>query len=124
MKILSPVLRIMLAVFYTAAAASGQELNYLDHVTDYIENTSVFELNQEPGHVPLVPYINAHEALAGMMEKSASYLSLNGTWKFFYSEIPEGTPAGFYNPDFNDKNWSSITVPGNWEMQGFGDPLF
>jgi beta-galactosidase len=124
MKTLSNVLGILLAMFLPVVAVSAQELNYLDHVYDYIENTSVFELNQEPGHVPLVPYATAQEALAGMMEKSGSYLSLNGTWKFFYSETPEGTPAGFYNVNFNDKEWSSITVPGNWEMQGFGDPLF
>ncbi len=91
---------------------------------DYIENTSVFELNQEPGHVPLVPYAGQQEALAALMERSGSYLSLNGAWKFFYSEIPGGTPAGFYEPGFNDREWSSVRVPGNWEMQGFGDPLF
>ncbi len=124
MKTLPNMLRILLAAFLPAAAVSAQELNYLDHVYDYIENTSVFELNQEPGHVPLVPYATSQEALAGMMEKSGSYLSLNGTWKFFYSETPEGTPAEFYKPNFNDREWSSITVPGNWEMQGFGDPLF
>ncbi len=124
MKILPPVLRIILAVFFAAASASAQELNYLDHVYDYIENTSVFELNQEPGHVPLVPFATAQEALAGSMEKSGSYLSLNGTWKFFYSETPSGTPAGFYNVNFDDREWSTIAVPGNWEMQGFGDPLF
>ena len=124
MKTLPNVLRILLAVFLPVVAVSAQESKYLDHVYDYIENTSVFELNQEPGHVPLVPYATAQEALSMRMEKSGSYLSLNGSWKFFYSGTPEGTPAEFYNPDFNDKEWSSITVPGNWEMQGYGDPLF
>jgi beta-galactosidase len=123
MRTLINPLIIFLALFMPLMAASAQS-NYLDHVYDYIENTSVFELSQEPGHVPLVPYNTTQEALAGMMEKSGSYLSLNGTWKFFFSQTPEGTPSGFYNLDFNDSKWSSIIVPGNWEMQGFGDPLF
>lgn len=124
MRISPNLKKILLAVILPLTAVSAQELNYLDHVYDYIENTSVFELNQEPGHVPLVPYTSEGEAIAGSMEKSDNYLSLNGTWKFFYSETPAGTPAGFYQANFNDREWNSIVVPGNWEMQGFGDPLF
>ena len=108
----------------TSVAVSAQEHDFLNHVYDFIENTSVFELNQSAGHVPLVPYATTQEALERNMQKSGSYLSLNGTWKFHYAETPEGTPAGFYKTGFNDRNWNTITVPGNWEMQGFGDPLF
>ena len=102
----------------------AQEHDFLNHVYDFIENTTVYELNQQEGHVPLVPYATTQEALARIIEKSGSYLSMNGTWKFFYAETPEDTPPGFYKAAYNDKNWHSITVPGNWEMQGFGDPQF
>lgn len=107
-----------------ALLAPAQKQDFLNQVYDYIENTSVFEQNQEEGHVPLVPYATIQEALERNKEGSASYLSLNGTWKFFYAETPEGTPEGFYEDKFNDRSWSDILVPGNWEMQGFGDPLF
>ncbi len=30
----------------------------------------------------------------------------------------------FFTEDFNDTGWDTIHVPSNWEMQGFGDPLF
>jgi len=118
--------RFYLALLFIAAlnALSAQDRDFLHHVYDYIENTSVFEVNQEEGHVPLVPYASVEEALARNMEKSAQYLSLNGTWKFFYAETPDGTPDGFYQTSYSDRNWKNITVPGNWEMQGFGDPLF
>jgi len=87
----------------------AQQVNYLDNIYDFIENTSVFELNQEEGRAYFIP------------EK---HLSLNGEWKFFYSDTPENIPVKFYATNFNDRQWKLITVPSNWEMQGFGDKLF
>jgi len=56
--------------------------------------------------------------------KASFFLSLNGTWKFHYSDTPEGVPLDFFTLSYNDKKWDTINVPSNWEMQGFGDPLF
>lgn len=93
-------------------------------IYDFLENPAVFELNQEEGHTPLIPYNNTDEALAGKLFGSPNCLLLNGLWKFFYSDTPEGVPEGFYKKSFNDRNWKTIRVPSNWEMEGFGDPLF
>jgi beta-galactosidase len=82
---------------------------FLDSLYYYIENTAVFEENQEEGHAFFIP------------EK---HISLNGKWKFLYSETPENTPDGFYTTKFDDRKWSAINVPSNWEMQGYGDKLF
>jgi|WetSurMetagenome_2_1015567.scaffolds.fasta_scaffold01705_4 beta-galactosidase len=109
---------------WSLSIASAQEKGFLDHIYDYLENTSVFELNQEEGHVPLVPYLNPDEALKDNRTEAANFLSLNGSWKFHFAGTPEGTPEKFYEVNFNDKNWDTIHVPSNWEMQGFGDPLF
>lgn len=104
--------------------ASAQDKPFLSDVYYYIENTKVYELNQEDGHVSLVPYISVDEAIKNKRSGSAFFLSLNGRWKFHYSDTPEGTPAEFFREDFNDKKWDTINVPSNWEMQGYGDPLF
>lgn len=82
---------------------------YMENIYDFIENLNVFEQNQEEGHA----YYQAEKQL-----------SLNGRWKFFLANTPEGIPSGFFNPGFNDSKWNNIQVPSNWEMQGFGDPLF
>ena len=84
----------------------------------------VFELNQEEGHVPLVPYTTVDEALKNNKTGSPAFYSLNGTWKFHFADTPEGTPDNFFEENYNDKKWDTIHVPSNWEMQGFGDPLF
>jgi beta-galactosidase len=116
---------ILTGCFLIAVSALfSQEKRFLDDIYSYLENTSVFELSQEEGHVPIVPYMSVNEALINNKRKSSGYLSLNGTWKFHFSETPEGAPRDFYTLNFNDKKWDTIHVPSNWEMQGFGDPLF
>ncbi|MEI6049747.1 MAG: glycoside hydrolase family 2 TIM barrel-domain containing protein [Bacteroidota bacterium] len=107
-----------------AALAPAQEKPFLTNIYNYLENTKVFDVNQEEGHVPLVPFLTVDEALKNNRSVAGSFLSLNGTWKFHYANIPEGTPEKFFLENFNDKKWDTIHVPSNWEMQGFGDPLF
>ena len=107
-----------------APSASAQEKPFLSNIYDYIENTKVFELNQVEGHTPLVPYTNVADALKNERSSAASVLSLNGTWKFHFANTPDGTPENFFSENFDDKKWDTIHVPSNWEMQGFGDPLF
>ncbi len=101
-----------------------QEKTFLSDIYSFLENTSVFELNQEEGHTPIIPYVSVNEALSDNRSRSASYLSLNGIWKFHYSDTPEGVPSEFYKEGFNDRKWDTIRVPSNWEMKGYGDPLF
>lgn len=117
--------KLLAVIFYFAFVVThSQEKNFLDNIYHYLENTRMFEMNQEPGHVPLVPYLSVDEALKNNRSKATSFLSLNGTWKFHFANTPEGTPDKFFVENFNDKSWDTIHVPSNWEMQGFGDPLF
>ncbi|WP_308365654.1 MULTISPECIES: glycoside hydrolase family 2 TIM barrel-domain containing protein [unclassified Microbulbifer] len=50
--------------------------------------------------------------------------SLNGIWKFKWSPDPESRPTGFYTEDYSTREWDNIVVPGNWELQGFGTPIY
>ncbi|HLN55829.1 MAG TPA: hypothetical protein VK207_07540, partial [Bacteroidales bacterium] len=117
----SAILSFLLA---GAVASQAQEKPFLTHIYDYLENTSVFETNQVAGHTPFVPYNSLGEALKNNKTASGNFLSLNGTWKFHYSDVPEGVPADFFMENYNDRKWDTIHVPSNWEMQGFGDPIF
>lgn len=51
-------------------------------------------------------------------------IDLNGTWKFQLVDNPELSKNGFQNAGFNDEAWGTIPVPGLWEMNGYGDPLY
>ena len=51
-------------------------------------------------------------------------INLNGTWKFQLVDNPNLSKNGFQAPDYNDDAWGTIPVPGLWEMNGYGDPLY
>ena len=121
MKKIFTLIAFCLFVVY---ASFAQQKPFLSDIYSYLENTGVYELNQEEGHVPLVPYTTVDQALKNKPEVSSDYLSLNGIWKFHYSDTPEGVPAEFYKSGFDDNKWDTIRVPSNWEMKGYGDPLF
>lgn len=63
-------------------------------------------------------------ALSQERQKSANYLSLNGTWKFNWVNDADQRPTDFWRKDFNDKGWDNIQVPGIWELNGYGDPIY
>lgn len=54
----------------------------------------------------------------------SSMVSLNGEWKFFFSEDGSTIPAGFYEESFDKKDWDSTPVPSCWERQGYGYPIY
>lgn len=51
-------------------------------------------------------------------------LSLNGMWKFLWTKTPDEQPKGFYSKGFNDEGWTLFPVPGDWEMNGYGTPIY
>lgn len=87
------------------------------------ENEQIFGINKEPGHATLIPYNNKKNALQGNRTASLYYHSLNGTWKFKWFKKPIDANIEFYNRDFNI-DWDNITVPGSWQLQGYGIPIY
>ena len=51
-------------------------------------------------------------------------ISLNGTWKFYYSDSPAARPAGFFEVSADVSGWDEIPVPSNWERHGYGYPIY
>lgn len=86
------------------------------------ENPQVTGRNRELTHVPWGAY--ADEAGARTADRRASPFvkSLNGDWAFHWAPRPEAAPDGFQNPAFDDRAWTRLAVPGNWQIQGDYDP--
>jgi beta-galactosidase len=88
------------------------------------ENPEVFEKNQVSPHATLMPYDRLDQALDNKRKESPNHLTLNGTWEFNWSGNPDLAPSGFYLDGFDRSGWDRIRVPSNWQMEGFGYPIF
>ena len=86
------------------------------------ENLSVLEINREEARADFIPLDN--DATSIQKENSPYFLSLNGAWKFHWVDAPEKRPESFYRTDFDDSAWKTIPVPSNWEMHGYGTPIY
>ena len=88
------------------------------------ENQSVTQINRETQHAPWGAYTTVEQALACDREASPRVMSLDGVWRFTLADRPANVPAGFWSDGFDASSWATIQVPGNWELQGFGKPIY
>ncbi len=88
------------------------------------DDPAVLHVGTERPHATMMTYPSAELAARGDRAASSWFRSLNGRWKFRYSPNPASRPAGFERPEFDDTAWPTIAVPGNWEIQGFGMPIY
>ncbi len=81
-------------------------------------------VNRAPMHANYFAYESADAAMKGEKAKSANYMTLNGTWKFFWVPNADQRPTDFWKVGFNDKGWNDMQVPAVWELNGYGDPIY
>lgn len=95
------------------------------------ENESIFAINKEPAHVTTIPYPSVESLKNDSFFKtpwitstSTLFKSLNGNWKFNWVKQPSERPVNFYQSGYDVSSWKEIPVPSNWEMQGYGTPIY
>ncbi|TKG96999.1 DUF4981 domain-containing protein [Puteibacter caeruleilacunae] len=84
------------------------------------ENPLVIQRNKQKTVATYKSYTTKKEALS--FKETSSEQSLNGTWKFKWSATPEEAESFPKIPA--DTTWSNIQVPGNWQTQGYGIPIY
>ena len=75
-------------------------------------------------HTHHFAYESVEAAQRGVPEASVRYQTLNGQWDFFWQPDADQMLDGFYRPGYSTVGWKSIPVPGCWELNGFGDPIY
>ena len=80
------------------------------------ENPSVLGINKLPYHATL--------QLPSKQKTHKEIISLDGEWLFHWSRNPEERPVDFYRDDYDATGWDKVTVPGNWQTQGHGTPIY
>ncbi len=113
---------VCLAVLSFASIQLLAQKHY--QLESYIENPGMFAENQEPPHVPLVPYPDQELALRDDWSSSPFFLSLEGEWKFSWFPNPHEVDPGFHSIDNDLRQWETISVPGTWQMQGHGYVIY
>lgn len=88
------------------------------------QTQKVNAVNRLPMRTSHFPYPSTSDALKATPEESANYMSLNGNWKFKWVENADQRPTDFFRQGYDDSAWDSIPVPGMWELNGYGDPLY
>ncbi len=132
---------LLLSAISIGALAAPTALRGQDPGPPDWENPAVFRINKEAPRATSTPYPDRESALAG--EESGWKLLLNdrgegqtpvlvpwkdeefsGAWKFHWSGNPAGVPAGFHEDGFDDSSWDHLPVPSNWQVHGYGVPLY
>lgn len=88
------------------------------------ENPLLYEQNKEVPHASFMLFDKRQDVISDNYSVSPYYLSLNGTWKFIYTDKHASRIKDFYRTDLDEKGWSDIPVPSNWELKGFGTPIY
>ena len=88
------------------------------------ENPEVFQRNKEQPRASFIPYQSIEQLSLNEPENSPFYTSLNGQWKFNIADKPADRPFFFFKQDYDDTDWKTIKVPSNWELEGFGYPIY
>lgn len=95
------------------------------------ENERIFAVNKEEGRSTFVPFADTEEMKSDpsytrpwIRNQSSRYLLLNGDWKFHWVKQPSERPVDFYKPGYDVSAWKEIPVPSNWEMLGYGTPIY
>ncbi len=107
------VIKIILLVvlFALPVFLNGQVLAQHDW-----ENPHVLGINKLPYHATL--------QLPSRENECNEIVSLDGKWAFHWSKDPDSRPVSFFMNDYDVTGWDLIDVPGNWQMQGYGRPIY
>ncbi len=107
----------LFCIFYSCTKKPLQpvakQINHFNH--------QVFEENKL---LPRATFFGFEKNGISEKENSKRFLSLNGDWKFNWVKDPKKRPTSFQNIAFNDSDWTTIPVPANWEVEGFGYPIY
>jgi len=109
-----------LTIFLTCSCASENGWEKQDLHSDH----SVFGINKLAPRASFLAYETEALAEQNLPEASLGYISLNGEWKFHWTSSPRKRVKNFFKPELDDSHWESIPVPANWEVEGYGHPIY
>ena len=104
----------------------GVALSAVAASTPKWEDPNLFEENRLPMRSTFIVTPTAENAVAEHdFTQSPLYRSIGGVWKFHWTEnSTDAQPEKFWMPKFDDSQWGKMPVPGLWELNGYGVPVY
>lgn len=88
------------------------------------QNVNINQQNREPRRANFFAFENLEKAQSFDKKKSATYLSMEGMWKFNFVKDHNKRPANFFALKYDDSQWKNFPVPGLFELNGYGDATY
>ena len=107
---------LIIAILFVFCFARQDRQNWQDQ--------TINEVNTEPPHAHFIPYHSIDKARIGKPDQSDYYQSLNGKWQFTMVKNPTQVPDNFYKSDFKARDWNTIPVPSDWQLEGYDYPIY
>ena len=101
---------VLLTILCTALGLSAQTF------TEW-QDPAVFEVNKLYPRANIPDYNESADNLMNIEW-------LDGQWTFHYVPNADERPTDFFRTDYDDSGWGTIPVPGNWELNGYGVPVY
>ena len=83
----------------------------------WLTDPTVFQVGRLAAHSDHLCCASEAEAAA---RKTSLRQCLDGVWDFAWSPSPAARPANFWQEAYDSSAFGSISVPGHWELQGYG----
>lgn len=118
--------RVICTIFAIASIfdyAYGSNSSNKDKIP-YWKDIQTVTVNSEAPRTEFMTFSDSQKAIYGKFENSRYYYSLNGIWDFYYSDSHKNLPLDALSAKTKLSSWSKIKVPGNWEIQGYGLPIY
>mgnify|MGYP005989727813 CR=1 FL=1 len=109
-----------ISIAFVFSNCNNKELKSISEQRNHY-NHQIFEENKL---APRASFFAFESPNIEFKENSNRFFSLNGDWKFYWVKDPKKRPTTFQNVAFDDSNWKNIPVPANWEVEGFGNPIY
>jgi len=109
---------VILALLVSPAVFSQEQEQNLHY------DQSVFQVNKLEPHADFFAYESSNLASQNKPGASKRFLSLNGNWKFHWARSPKNRIHNYYDIPLDDSQWDTIPVPANWEVEGYGYPIY
>jgi beta-galactosidase len=87
----------------------------------YVENEQVIGENKEDAHATFTSFSSLEDF---QTNNNLFKQVLDGLWKFKWVRSPKDRPTTFMDPSENISDWDVIKVPSNWEVEGYGIPIY